>query len=561
MSFDSDRAAALGQTATPASPVPAPGKRTLTQAIPATHVGPAPVPAPSSAVRETTGTAARLADDPFGLHLTKPSARPVISQIMFTATGAYANLVGNADRTKVIEGAAPVIGSELDSLHLLLAQNGASEPPEALRPLIEQATTPILKIRRWLDGRQGTATVIALFRRDVIDRLDAIRALLGLPATGAMDSPALPQQETEEEGRELRDMQALASAFHMKLIGVLGSIKEGTERFEAFAALKRPPPPTPWWASLAKATLIAVIGNLAGPLGGLIGKKIAGELGAKGAKEIGNWMAGVVTDAVEGFASDIASGALSAAETGNETTRDRRFFVEGFLATQHHLTEAAWLAIDERVKEKTISGDVLESIIRGMNDVKFVDLANLIYGEAARGFALLTAREGLGIRDDAGHRGETDMREYEGHDEVQDLGPVRFPMRVRDKRGTSGVGRLSAAVIDDGDGASIAIDRFQINGMNDDMAIAVMGRAGHQLAKLGIPLEIHVALPSVPLWSATLLIDEHGALQDALDWDVMNDDSSTRSANSAFYSTPARLWDAMKNIPLSEKTARLEKGG
>jgi hypothetical protein len=127
--------------------------------------------------------------------------------------------------------------------------------------------------------------------------------------------------------------------------------------------------------------------------------------------------------------------------------------------------------------------------------------------------------------------------------------------------GTDGVMKLSVRVgrTEEGPGW-LEIAGAELFGMNEMMRDAVLENAHHEVAHLGLPLEVHVAgdvtgdeaAPNsgdgfASPRHAVLAIDETGRLRGTRDWDSLQPPPSWRAKHAAlFYARPegflAALW-------------------
>ncbi len=112
--------------------------------------------------------------------------------------------------------------------------------------------------------------------------------------------------------------------------------------------------------------------------------------------------------------------------------------------------------------------------------------------------------------------------------------------------------------------AGTQIKKFEMNGMNDDMAKAILERADFELTKLGLPLEIHLtsswgapmSFGSRPA-QALIVVDEAGTLRHSRGWPEFGEGppsegfgagaSDSRAPNAGFYSSAEKLWAAIRN--------------
>ncbi len=575
MGFDHAGDVTKDTTSTSGSGRPAAGKRTLTQRLPPASSGAGHAATIAAKAGASVGVAAH--DDPFGHHLGLDDPSTIVS--LLARVGAqgqrlFETLLTDGDpipggpskkvvidREHVVAVNAHAMGADLAQVEALLA--GAGAP--AIARAVEGATLPAMKIRHWIDQRQANVGIKATFALLVLEPLDRLRTRLGLKPTQDIDAPAMPQKEVEEAGQEERDIEAAGQALQAKLITLMTGFDEGVKQFNAFAVLKRLPPEPSFWKELAKGIAVSVIGNILGPVGGILDEKLAPKVAEESTKAVGDLIAGTTTDSVEAIGGKIADGALEqATKSENQLDRDRVLFAQSLVLTQSALNEHTWTAISDAIANKTASTAAFKEIASKM-DTTNAEITQLAYRHAAHGFSLMQAHRSLGTvhaKDGEAMKAMADVSGYQG--EVH--GSFRSATRIGDKRGSTGVGRVDVTINSVNGQASVGVNRFRINGMNDDMAKAVLARAGHQLGKLQLPLEISIDPFGMgeTYGRPMVVIDEAGVLQDVIGWAPLAERTKKMSPppnGSEVYADGPSLWKFLGGIQLSANAARTDKGG
>jgi len=139
--------------------------------------------------------------------------------------------------------------------------------------------------------------------------------------------------------------------------------------------------------------------------------------------------------------------------------------------------EAVAHAVNMRLRTKSISAVQLQQMTMDVQKADPEKIAQTTLQRAAHGFALLTAQRSLRVGADK----ISDMDGFFGTTRAAMLGDGPGERTVvGSKQGRTGVGKLHVEVFDHGTGrvAGTQITKFEIQGMNDDMAAAVLANSG-----------------------------------------------------------------------------------
>lgn len=126
----------------------------------------------------------------------------------------------------------------------------------------------------------------------------------------------------------------------------------------------------------------------------------------------------------------------------------------------------------------------------------------------------------------------------------------------------TGVAVAHVIVRDDVQAATATIARFSINGLNDDMALAIATRAEHRIDRLGIPLEVTIDGP----WHlpAAFAVDERGTIRSTMGWENMHPNGKLhahlQAGNSKIYSTPEALFRELSKNPIPAEITAIKSG-
>lgn len=440
---------------------------------------------------------------------------------------------------------------------------------------VDAASAAILKVDRWIDGRQDNFALASKLTR-LIAKADQLRTAAQLVPIGMLDTPAMPIMVTKQEGAEVAEIEEAGKSLSNALDTALDAYKEGALRFLKFAELKRPPPETPLWEELAKGILTAVLTNLAGPLMVRVAKRVAaGEL----THEMTGYIAGSATDSVQASVGPIVSALANspAKQDSNGAIRSRQLFKESMVLAQGELDAKLKARVAIGIRDKKTSAAAIRKLAADVRDEPS-QLIERAYRECAHGYALLTAQSALQVQTRSGSK-VSNMDNYFAPGEESTC------EATGSKRGTPGVGRLKLDVrwercsrnsripcepTAEGEQPSVQIGRFELIGMSDDLAIAVLQRAQHRLGRLGLPLEIEMppqfqrhigARPPDP--QPLMVIDEAGVIRHAIGWDALRTTPYSPDGEGfpEYIYRPDLVWAAIRDQELPKDTARIVKGG
>lgn len=436
--------------------------------------------------------------------------------------------------------------------------------PKALREQIAAASDPVQKIRAWISLRQDNARLLAAYDRSLVD-FDKLRAHVGLGPLSREATQPLAQVSVEAADQERQEVHGFARTLDVAMVTAFTGLKLGAERFLGFSGLSRPPEQVAAWKELAKGILTSMLGNLIGPIVGTVLKAHSNL-----SEAAMQYAAGSTIDSVQAITGTITGNALQKVDGENAMRRDARLFYEALLIAQAKCNEAAAHAVNLRLISKTISAAELDQMTKDVKKADLETIAETTFHRAAHGFALLTAQRSLSI----GTSGVSSMDGFFGTKQELMFGDALGERTmIGDKSGRTGVGKLHVEVFDHGTGrvAGTQITKFEIQGMNDDMAAAVLANASFQLEKLGLPVEVHFAPPWFGRHKATpmIAVDETGALRGSSSWEAFNPehfsalsnggtDRYPQAENAAFYATPEKLWASLHHdsIPKTAVTVR-----
>lgn len=458
---------------------------------------------------------------------------------------AYSELEHEKDRQTVI---GRVSAMTRRNIAFVYTELGRVSEPKQLASRVEEASKHILKMRRWLVGRPAHEPLIAKLQ-PAIDELDRVREITGLSPLLSMDTPAISQQAFERESVEQAKLKTAVASFDAATLTALEVFKLGVERFEGFAALKRPAPETNALQALLLKALVTVGVNIVTPgLGTFItGFVASGVLKEQTADTLTKTSTKLLSGQVDRVVKKILAKRPDAPDS-NEMVRERRYFVETAIESQLLTLGALKAKVHGMIEANQVSAVELAAITSKL-DVTSAGLADVAYRETAHGFAMLQAQKGFVRADERdGRKSDDPMTGYLDKD-------VRGAPR---KEGTMGVARLDLRITQRGEDLQVVFNTFQIHGMNDDTAIAVLERAQYQLDRIGLPLEIEMLPPpwAVRNWIDLpfLVIGEGGDARFARNWDAIVESLADRSwkqpRDARLIATPQAAWETIRGAKI-----------
>jgi hypothetical protein len=452
--------------------------------------------------------------------------------------------------------------SRVDHVAFLIDEYDGKDAKTAFASKIDAFSSTVLAIATWIDKKQDRATMTSFFH-SVVSETDSLRQRVGLKPLDQSDFQVrTTRNETNGDEAEKADVLHAQTELHLAIQTARAGVGIGMNRFLEFAKFERLSPPGSIWGELIKGILIAVVGNVIGPGVGALFSRVT-----KVSEDLAQGSATDIVQSVLGTATQQAADAVAAMHA---SIRERQLFSEVLVTAYANATEMLERSVNDRIHEASISAGEIGRLLAEVNKTK-ARMADITFMEASQGYALYKARAGLGTTEGAGKKQVTQIGtedEYFGtptHDLPRRIGAPPLPPvpmgRTGGKSGTIGVAKLTVSI----DGGRIAMDEFQIHGINGDLARGVLARAMYQPGSLGIPLEIEFDVADVAGmlvakdWIKTqetpmLVVDELGVVRTSRAWDVFSD---VRSAYSRLMlATPQQAWLEIKrsSIPSTIRT-------
>ncbi len=465
-------------------------------------------------------------------------ANVVLELVRFEAARAYAELAHDGNRDAIIAHVSSALVGRLRYVRGAIARDPAASDHARQ---VEIASVEVLRLRRWVAGREANASLMSKLV-PVVDELDGVRGLVGLGQTIDMDSPPVSQRVVESETAEAREVVAAMAQFEHAMSNADVICQLGAQRFEQFAALHRGVPANDKDLNLATQFLIVAAANLIAPG---VGNLMAGFASAKAAQFITKCIEKVIKDK----AKDVIAKAKDSKKNrfdSNQEIRERRYFAEAMVQMQLETTRSIKGGIEELVKLRQLGAKEVTAMASVATATAIV-MADHAYRETAHAYAAMQAERGLKAIDDRETKGGASTDRLDNY----------FDEKGRSKKeGTTGVGKLRVLISQDGDTLKIQFRSFEIYGMNDDVALAVVERSGYRLDRLGLPVEIEI---EVPRWGMTgsffptLVVNPDAVLRGSRDWDEIRRTLADKSftgwtppRDAKLIATPEACWDSIK---------------
>ncbi len=482
------------------------------------------------------------------------SVAPILEIIRIEASRAYAELAHDGKRDAIVGRVSPTLLRHLIYVRGAMGQDPNGQDAQIVHvhaAHVETASAEILKLRRWISGREGNASLQATFA-PVIGELDALRTTVGLDSVMEMNAPAVSQRVHESEGAEGRAALDAWAHFDREMSGLQTLFEKGTERFEKVAPLKNTPSGGASGSmALAVRFLLMTATNIALPgVGTFVTSFVAAGLLREGT-------AAFITSSIEAevkkTAQDTAKLLVKKHEKdvdSNQDVRERTLFAETMVQVQMETSLAVRDSIGTLLKEKKISADHLNAMAVAARTAA-ISMRDQAFRETAYGYAALQAHRGLTSVDAQDPKAKQAADGMDGYLDKNVHGSAR-------KEGTSGVGKLRVKVTQDNDTLQVRFLSFQVHGMNNDMARAILEHAGHRLDNLQLPLEIEIEPPRWGMRSGVdfpfLVVDAKGTLRDARDWGAIKEAVKHKFFKAprdvALIATPYACWEALKPAKL-----------
>jgi len=421
---------------------------------------------------------------------------------------------------------------------------------------INAASHAVLNLWRWMFGRQNHKAMLDAFL-PVMAQVDIIRTSAHFGPIRDLTPTDAPAGQLIEEKAGERDLAAAQSKFEAVLAHLVTGTEQGAEKFRELGQLHDPPEPGSLWKELAKGILIGVVGNLIGPgVGAVVARlsSMAGKAIGEGAKSM---VAGSATDIAQAWAGTTFDAAATTSRSENDKIRDAMLFKNHLVMSQSAAVMAAKTKNAARINEVSItSADVMAMTVELERHA--VGIVDRTYNEACRGFALLLAQRALGAGSNKVTRIGTGD-EYFGvpRETIEDLPRIGDriglpsglpPKRIDGKSGAPGVAKLVVGVDRSN---QFEVKGVSISGMNQDMASAVVDRAGFHIDRLGLPTEIEFDVS----WAMTtigpvqikrelpkIVVDETGALRASIAWELFTEVPSIVEP----FATPEKAWATVR---------------
>ncbi len=425
----------------------------------------------------------------------------------------------------LVLGAVPELQNQLAHALSLSDAYGGTDKAHAFAARIQIASIPITGLRNFITTRLNDKALSDQFA--VVEaRANRLRAAHKLEPLGGPHERAIEKQEHQSVDAALLRLDA-------GLDELQGKIELGANRFYELAKLEDPQAPGSLWTELAEGLIVALIGNV---VGAGIGRVMKGLSLGMISDEAQDLISGSASDTLQSWSGAVNTAKTTARAEENERIRDALFFRESLLESRQAVALGVKTAIAKRIEEGTIATVEINAIATELLR-QAVTAKERTYQDAARKFALFLARRGLGGTEQ--RRGKEVSKIGTAHEYF--IGDSLSRAGKRD--GTEGIARISVEL----DRSGPTVDRFQLLGMNSDMANAVLGGASRRINKLGLPTEIEIA----PTWSRLkwiIVVDEAGELRTSTPWNEFRTDVPALGPIVAAYGTPAKAWDRLREV-------------
>lgn len=425
-----------------------------------------------------------------GKDASKPEVAAIQASLLLAQRGAeqgFDQLVSHtgdpASRVSIIKSLAKLVQVHIHHAALMLTAFDDGQH-KLLTPQVEATSSALLRVKRWMDGRQGNAAMVAAFA-GVVTAINETRVSVGL---GMIDREAVTEYPESEEAEEFTELGTMASAiakYELAWHSIAKAMDEGVDQWFELAKVNDQRPS--FGEDLLSALITAAVGNVAGfILGRLIistgkhhVKQVLQELGA-----------GVMSDASQAILGPALSAGL--ADAGSEPDLKALLFVRSGLKElvrkleSGHITKLQSMRADGQVSVADV--EELDQCARAAQATAEQDMKIRAATDWARYVAQTSLRQKMIGTPDTVANERTDLTDYYKERSIAHEG------RVITVNGADTAGMLQVTIwnYEESVAGQIGLPEFRdINlvDLNKDMTVLVVNNAA-TLDEVKVPKEV-----------------------------------------------------------------------
>lgn len=383
----------------------------------------------------------------------------------------------------------------------------------------------LAQLQRFINDRQNRKQMVDAFGA-VESKADELMEGVKLPAISSIELKTSNKRDDLKEGASI-ELTTARSALGSSFSSLQTKVAEGAFLFYELAVKQDEPDEASLWTDLVKGLLIALVGNALGPGVGTLATR-AGLVAAEGAGI--NFVANAATDAIQAWAGPIIDAAKGQTKNDADKKKAALYFKTSVVLASDEVRRRIEKDFDRRISDHSINAqEIRDAESKVSNEVPGAEIRT--FHHAARDFALMLAQQSLGVDESPGQPTSKKTtrigKDYEHHRGWTD----------GQKSRAEGIARLSVTVGADG----YSIERYELVGLNKEMAKAVLDGAQGKLGSLGLPTEISITTKGHG-YPEMLVVDEKTTIRYSTSWNLFR-----QSPASARFDSPDKAWKELRN--------------
>jgi hypothetical protein len=364
----------------------------------------------------------------------------------------------------------------------------------------------LAQLQRFIDERQNRKQMLDAFA-PVESKADELMHRLKLSAISKIEQTTTNDRDLAKDAG-VEDIASARRALTSAFTTLQTNVSEGAFLFYALATKQDEPDEAALWTDMVKGLLIALVGNAMGLGVGRIAVKL-GLMAAEGAAH--GFTSNAATDAIQAWAGPMIDAAKGEAKSSADKNKAALYFKTSVVKAADGVRQRIEQGFDQRINERSVNGKEIQAAADSVaNDAIGADTRT--FHHASRDFALMLAQQSLGVDESSSKDPEAKRTTRIGKD-------YEFDGRgwTGGKQGQAeGIVRIGVTIGADG----YSVDRYELVGLNKEMAKAVFEGAQGKIGRLGLPTEIMITTKQSG-YPEMLVVDENQALRFSTSWNLL----------------------------------------